>query len=342
MERDHPSDPALAARGRPSPRTSLGGNRWQWQHRPHPLRLLHRRRQTAALAGLLASAALVSAACSGNHRPASPATSGGNSIARGTASWYGPKFDGHRTASGERYNMRSLTAAHPRLPFGTLVQVTNLDNGRQVVVRINDRGPFGRRRVIDLSYAAARQLAMVGRGTADVDLAILAPGGPGGPGGPPEPVALLAQPVLLAAGEPANPLASPGPPSPPGPQTSLPGAPDADAGAAADSDSSGSAQPPQPLQSPSAGPAPAAGAGGALRTQPAALHYTVQVGAFDEVERAGALQQNLARLYPETAVHSDGIWNRVQVGLFGDREQAELLRRELAALGLEALVVAAH
>nr|WP_279231558.1 septal ring lytic transglycosylase RlpA family protein [Thermus thalpophilus] len=76
----------------------------------------------------------------------------------GLAVWYGPGFHGKRTASGEVYNMHALTAAHPSLPFGTRVRVTNLKNGRSVVVRINDRGPFGGRYIIDLSYAAAKAI----------------------------------------------------------------------------------------------------------------------------------------------------------------------------------------
>nr|WP_279232081.1 septal ring lytic transglycosylase RlpA family protein [Thermus albus] len=76
----------------------------------------------------------------------------------GLAVWYGPGFHGKRTASGEVYDMHALTAAHPSLPFGTRVRVTNLKNGRSVVVRINDRGPFGGRYIIDLSYAAAKAI----------------------------------------------------------------------------------------------------------------------------------------------------------------------------------------
>jgi rare lipoprotein A len=79
-------------------------------------------------------------------------------LQEGLAVWYGPGFHGRRTASGEVYDMHALTAAHPTLPFGTRVRVTNLKNGRSVVVRINDRGPFGGRYIIDLSYAAARAI----------------------------------------------------------------------------------------------------------------------------------------------------------------------------------------
>lgn len=80
----------------------------------------------------------------------------------GLASWYGPGFQGHRTASGERFNTEGLTAAHRSLPLGCHVLVTNRMNGRSVVVRINDRGPFGTGKVIDLSHASARAIGMSG------------------------------------------------------------------------------------------------------------------------------------------------------------------------------------
>ncbi len=86
----------------------------------------------------------------------------------GVASWYGRDFHGRKTANGERYDMHALSAAHKTLPMPTLVRVTNLDNGRSVVVRVNDRGPFVKGRLIDLSYAAARQLGYIDRGTARV------------------------------------------------------------------------------------------------------------------------------------------------------------------------------
>lgn len=92
---------------------------------------------------------------------------------RGTASWYGPGFHGRTSASGERYNQNALTAAHRTLPFGTKVRVTNLNNGRSVIVRINDRGPFIRGRVIDVSAAAARAIGMVSSGVAPVSLEVL-------------------------------------------------------------------------------------------------------------------------------------------------------------------------
>jgi rare lipoprotein A len=91
----------------------------------------------------------------------------------GKASWYGPGFDGRLTANGETYDQQEMTAAHPHLEFGTKVKVTNLQNGRSVIVRINDRGPFIRDRIIDLSAAAARALNMMSSGVAPVRLTIL-------------------------------------------------------------------------------------------------------------------------------------------------------------------------
>lgn len=92
---------------------------------------------------------------------------------RGLASWYGPGFDGNRSASGEIYRQNRMTAAHRSLPFGTKVRVTNLKNGRSVVVRINDRGPFIRGRVIDLSVAAAKALGFMKSGVAPVRIDVL-------------------------------------------------------------------------------------------------------------------------------------------------------------------------
>lgn len=91
----------------------------------------------------------------------------------GLASFYGAKFNGRRTANGEKFNNSRLTAAHKTLPFGSKVQVTNMRNGRSVVVRINDRGPYVRGRIIDLSRAAAKQIGLGSSGTARVKLELL-------------------------------------------------------------------------------------------------------------------------------------------------------------------------
>lgn len=95
-------------------------------------------------------------------------------VEEGVASWYGPDFHGGRTSTGETYDMNAMTGAHPTLPLPTWVRVTNLENGRSVVVRLNDRGPFAKDRIIDLSRAAAEQLDMVRKGTARVEVRSLA------------------------------------------------------------------------------------------------------------------------------------------------------------------------
>jgi rare lipoprotein A len=95
------------------------------------------------------------------------------SVYRGEASWYGPGFYGNRTANGEVYRPGSMTAAHPNLPFGTRVKVTNLNNGRSEIVRINDRGPYVGGRIIDLSETAANSLGMLNSGVAPVKIQIL-------------------------------------------------------------------------------------------------------------------------------------------------------------------------
>ncbi len=97
---------------------------------------------------------------------------------RGKASWYGTKFHGKRTSSGEPYDMFAMTAAHKTLPLPTYVRVTHLGNGKSVVVKVNDRGPFHVGRIIDLSYTAAARLGILGHGSAMVEVEALAPGAP--------------------------------------------------------------------------------------------------------------------------------------------------------------------
>jgi len=97
-------------------------------------------------------------------------------VERGTASWYGPGFHAASTSLGERYDMYAMTAAHKTLPIPCYAEVTNLRNGRKIVVRINDRGPFVGDRIIDLSYTAAAKLDMLLAGTAPVEIRVLTPG----------------------------------------------------------------------------------------------------------------------------------------------------------------------
>jgi len=98
-----------------------------------------------------------------------------NYVERGTASWYGKKFHGHRTSSGEPYNMYAMTAAHKTLPLPTYLRVTNIDNGKTIIVKVNDRGPFVKGRIIDLSYVAAQKLEITARGTGRVEIESIDP-----------------------------------------------------------------------------------------------------------------------------------------------------------------------
>ena len=97
-------------------------------------------------------------------------------VERGIASWYGSKFHGRRTSSGETYDMYKMTAAHPRLPLPTYIEVENVENGRRAVVKVNDRGPFHQNWVIDLSYAAAKKLGITEKGTGLVEIRAIGPG----------------------------------------------------------------------------------------------------------------------------------------------------------------------
>jgi rare lipoprotein A len=138
---------------------------------------------TRLLKGFAPAAALIAlilllTACAGEPgRATAGRASGGTNgqayEAVGVASWYGGKFHGRTTASGEPYDMHAMTAAHPSLPFGTKVRVTNLENGRSVVLRINDRGPFAKRRIIDVSRHAAKHLGFLGAGLARVRVQVI-------------------------------------------------------------------------------------------------------------------------------------------------------------------------
>jgi rare lipoprotein A len=133
-----------------------------------------RRAAAIALAGALAGTgcALLRPSSAPEPAPLPPFEDG---VQIGEASWYGPGFHGRRTANGERYDQDGLTAAHRTLPFNTRVRVTNAANGRTVDVRINDRGPFVGRRIIDLSRAGARVIGLIGPGVGPVRLEVIAP-----------------------------------------------------------------------------------------------------------------------------------------------------------------------
>jgi len=200
-----------------------------------------------------------------------PDTSNAPFHQRGTASWYGRQFQGNRTASGEPYDMFAMTAAHPTLPIPSYARVTSVRDGRSVIVRINDRGPFVRDRIIDLSYAAAARLGLAVAGSGQVEVERILPGQIAR-AAPPAPVAAPAAAPVEPAAAVAFAVAPPG--SEPVGGASPPGPPGADPMARIAHD-----DPPQP--------APAAAA---------AAHWSVQLGAFKIAMNAEALRDRLALL----------------------------------------------
>jgi rare lipoprotein A len=149
-------------------------------------------------------------------RSYSPMTSHQPYQARGIATWYGRRYHGKPTASGEPYDMYAMTAAHTTLPIPSYARVTNLKNGRSVVVRINDRGPFVDGRIIDLSYTAAHRIGVLGGGSAMVEVVAILPGSYGAP------LAAPAQPAPVAPLPESPPPVAARDPGPPAPQATQP------------------------------------------------------------------------------------------------------------------------
>lgn len=265
---------------------------------------------------------------------------------QGVASWYGSKFHGKRTSSGTPYDMYAMTAAHKSLPIPTYVRVTHQDNGRSIVVRVNDRGPFVGDRIIDLSYAAAVKLDMVGSGTAPVEVVALPPYQYLADYQPPQPanqnLASADSPTKLPVVEDAtveqraedNMLARTNSSDPivgkihtEKPATNLPAA-ELVSVAAHSTDVSASdrtASPPVFLQT------------NVVQTSNESTFF-LQVGAFAHSLNAEQLHGRLANLV-DHPVHiaepSDAIY-RVRIGPLADLEETKQLQVQLAALGIDA------
>ncbi|MCB2263863.1 MAG: septal ring lytic transglycosylase RlpA family protein [Candidatus Thiosymbion ectosymbiont of Robbea hypermnestra] len=225
-------------------------------------------------------------------------------VERGMASWYGKKFHGRKTSNGERYNMYAMTAAHKALPLPTYVRVTLLANRRSVVVRVNDRGPFHGRRIIDLSYAAARKLGMATRGTALVEVRAIDPRRP-------------------KSGRRHSALAS------------------ADKARKRKTRVRKKAVAAEKTQV-AKKPAPRIERVAAKRSGPAPRPAVyLQVGAFGNRTNAEHLRRRLAKHIAEQPVEvrmvsdTKASWHKVQVGPFNSRKSANHLSRQLASLGLE-------
>ena len=238
---------------------------------------------------------------------------------RGVASWYGTDFNGLRTATGERYDMFALTAAHKTLPIPCYARVTNLSNGRSVVVRINDRGPFVANRIIDLSYTAASRLDMIRNGTAFVDVEVLSPASPAtGTALPVTTQAASAASVGVSSVPPvAAPAESTAAAAPAGAAAGTAGA----AGAAADN--TVAPAPALPAMPP---PAPVA-----------AGHFYIQVGAYSQADNAQRVAGKLRAAGVEhvftLAPAADQPLQRVRVGPIASVREFDALITRLTALG---------
>jgi rare lipoprotein A len=267
-------------------------------------------------------------------------------VQRGRGSWYGRKFHGQRTSSGEPYDMFAMTAAHPTLPIPSYVRVTNLANGNRVIVKVNDRGPFHSDRIIDLSYTAAYKLGYLGSGSANLQVERLLPDeirqmeaarrdGNGG-GGTQLAAASNAAPagaLVPVAASPAQLAAAPQPG-----EASGVNAPDTAAV------STEAVPMPQASVSVEAAPLPAAVAPPApqpsAQTSPAAGGFYVQLGAFSRAENAQAVRQRFAQsgLPSVDMAQANGIY-RVFGGPYASRAEAESAARRLQLGGSMPIIV---
>lgn len=222
---------------------------------------------------------------------------------RGIGSWYGKKFHGHKTSSGEPYDMYKLTAAHPTLPIPSYARITNLSNQVQIIVRVNDRGPFHSSRIIDLSYAAALKLGYLGKGSSELEVERLLPEDI-------EHIAGAGQAAQVAAPE----------------KTAASAPPPAFMQAAA---TAGSAAEEAPAAD-SVGPASPA----FDKLEPASAYY-VQLGAFSEIRNAEAVRARLMQTWdsslPPPEIAYVGVFYRLHSGPFPSRAEAAIAAQKLRA-----------
>ncbi|MBD2723553.1 septal ring lytic transglycosylase RlpA family protein [Hymenobacter armeniacus] len=254
----------------------------------------------------------------GTHKAAFSAPSAaGTTVLRGRASWYASSFQGRRTTSGERYNRFKYTCAHKTLPFGTRLRVTNVKNGKSVVVRVSDRGPFRHQRILDLSEIAARPLGITECGAATVVAEIVAETTPLGPATTPENLA-----ALYAAD-----------PNPDAAFTTylVPAAVDSAASSVKPALVAASAAPKGKATTPT-------------EAVNCPVGFLIQAGSFVDAANAQAVQAKIKSLLPEVSVSIsqellDGRQrSRVLVGNFGEKPEAEAVRQQLLVWGIGGLV----
>ena len=242
-----------------------------------------------------------------------PTSASSTTVLRGRASWYGSYFQGKRTSSGERYNRHAYTCAHKTLPFGTRLRVTNVKNGKSVIVRVSDRGPFRHQRILDLSEAAAHPLGIVDCGAATVVAEVVAATTPLGPATTPANLAVLYE-------------ADPNP----------------DAAYTTYKVTTAAASTGAALVA--AVPVTTAEVVDVAESVDCPAGFLIQAGSFVEVANAEAVQARIKAHLPEITVTIaqdlvDGRQrSRVLVGHFGERPEAEAVRQQLLLWGIGGLV----
>ena len=246
-----------------------------------------------------------------------PASANSTTVLRGRASWYGSYFQGKRTSSGERYNRHAYTCAHKTLPFGTRLRVTNVKNGKSVIVRVSDRGPFRHQRILDLSEAAAHPLGIVDCGAATVVAEVVANDAPLGP---------ATTPTNLAALYDAD-------PNPDAAYTTY----KVTTAKVATAASTGAALV-------AAAPITTAEVVDVAESVDCPAGFLIQAGSFVDAANAQAVQARIKAHLPEITVTIaqdlvDGRQrSRVLVGNFGERPEAEAVRQQLLLWGIGGLV----
>jgi rare lipoprotein A len=250
-------------------------------------------------------------------------------VQRGIASWYGVKFHGQRTSSGEAYDMYKMTAAHPTLPIPSYARVTNASTGKQVIVRVNDRGPFLHDRIIDLSYTAALKLGYIGKGSTELEVERILP----------EDIGRMA--AMPAQAVQAVQVAPPAPPVPPptasAPAPSVPPVVERSSEPVASSNAADSAP-----TSASNAPAVAPAASPAVERAAAAGGYYLQLGAYGQSANAEAARSRLAQGWgslPTPEVVQYGALYRVHSGPFPTRAEADAAALQLRNNGVATPVV---
>lgn len=301
-----------------------------------------------SLIALLCVSVLLSGCAS--SRPAAA-----DSSDRGVASWYGQEYAGRTTANGEIFDPAQLTAAHRTLPFGTVVEVRNLANGQTVTVRINDRGPFISGRIIDLSFAAAREIGLVEKGVGEVELRILRVGA--GPLEPPRPVVVTAAPSSDAPeAAPAVPFPLPEDTAALAPRAVPPPAEPVVVDTIVVEEirdgvpvrrqvsEDGTRIEEVPMTDGRGIPAPRTidRTPSAQASTETARGWDLQLGAFGSEANARALADKVRPLAPRVRIEIFGELFRVRIGAFPTREAAIEERERLEAAGIESLVVPAR